>query len=80
VLVLHHVDQMSTREIADALEIPKGTADTGSASRSRSSRPPFAATRPAPAVRMARSGLCDASWGTTRVQYHGKRSRVLSVS
>jgi RNA polymerase sigma factor (sigma-70 family) len=28
VLVLHHVDQMSTREIAEALEIPKGTADT----------------------------------------------------
>jgi RNA polymerase sigma factor (sigma-70 family) len=28
VLVLHHVDQMSTREIAEALAIPKGTADT----------------------------------------------------
>jgi DNA-directed RNA polymerase specialized sigma24 family protein len=27
VLILHHVDEMTTREIAEALEIPKGTAD-----------------------------------------------------
>src|SRR5262249_47816125 len=28
VLILHHVDEMTTREIAEALKIPKGTADT----------------------------------------------------
>ena len=28
VLILHHVDEMTTREIAEALEIPKGTVAT----------------------------------------------------